>query len=114
MYRRSSQNTRNANAEEKRWHAWLKEQPCCQCHKPGPSIVEHCVGSTFKHQKQLIGHLFCIPLCSWCDSIKTRGGRPRYWKMFGERMCESWKRVIDDSPFEPPPRAAAAIMDWNR
>ena len=67
--------TRYANADEKRFHKWLKEQPCVWCGNDGPSIVDHCRGATFKHNKTLIGHWFCLPCCVVCDTQKTIHGK---------------------------------------
>lgn len=61
MQRKATKNTRGPSKAEKDFQAWLKEQPCC-IGGVGVTEVHHCKGSTFKHNKVLIGHWFCIPL----------------------------------------------------
>ena len=85
MQRKPTKNTRGPNAEEKRFQAWLKEQPCCVTGKSGPSIVHHCEGSTFKHNKVLIGHWFCIPLSQEADDVITHGSRRKFREMYGSQ-----------------------------
>ena len=75
MRRKPTKNTRGPNADEKKFQGWLKEQPCVWCGNEGPSIVDHCKGATFKHNKVLIGHWFCIPQCVECDTKKTIHGK---------------------------------------
>lgn len=61
MHRKSSKNTRGPNADEKAFQAWLKIQSCAITGQSNVQ-VHHCKGATFKHNKELIGHWFCIPL----------------------------------------------------
>lgn len=61
MHRKSSKNTRGPNADEKAFQAWLKTQPCFITGQNNVQ-VHHCMGATFKHNKELIGHFFCLPL----------------------------------------------------
>lgn len=115
MQRRATKrSTRAANAEEKRFLKWVKEQPCIQCQQRGPSIADHMYGSAFIHNKVLIGHWAVIPLCLECDSIKTRGNHRYYQDMFGETQADSWVRLVLYSPFEPPQEVIDAIQDWGR
>ncbi|NRA49216.1 MAG: DUF968 domain-containing protein [Phaeodactylibacter sp.] len=58
---RKNNKTRGANAEEKRFHTWLANQRCCVSGDYGVQI-HHCKGSSFRHNKVLIGHWFVIPL----------------------------------------------------
>lgn len=112
MQRKKSKNTRLANAEEKRFHGWLKEQPCVWCGNEGPSIVDHCRGATFKHNKTLIGHWFCLPCCVPCDTQKTIHG-----KRLGNES-EAWNEImnkyrengVDEVDF----LVVLAITDFNR
>jgi len=76
--RRKKSNNRNgrlANTSEKNFHKWLSEQSCAWCGNPGPSIVDHCRGSTFSNNKVHIGHWFCLPQCVTCDTQKTIHGK---------------------------------------
>lgn len=89
MQRKPTKNTRGPNAQEKRFQGWLKEQPCCVCESIGPSIVHHCEGATFRNNKVLVGHAFCISLCYSCDSIVTLQSRKVFRSMFGAQS-ELW------------------------
>lgn len=94
MQRKPTKTTRGANAEEKRFMAWVKEQPCCCCGMPGPSIVDHAMGATYKHNKVLIGHWYLLPLCYLCDQVKTQGSRRGFREAFGP-MADLWLGVAD-------------------
>ena len=61
MQRPITPQSRGATAEEKRFHAWLKQRPCAVTGREGVD-VHHCVGATFRHNRILIGHVFCLPL----------------------------------------------------
>lgn len=75
MQRKPTKKSRGPNAAEKRFHAYVKESNCCWCNNPGPSIVDHVKGSTFRHNKVLIGHWFVLPNCQICDHKKTIEGK---------------------------------------
>lgn len=70
-----NRNGRGSNAAEKAYQGWLKSQPCVWCGNEGPSIVDHCRGATFSHNKVHIGHWFCISQCVECDTSKTIHGK---------------------------------------
>ena len=111
MQRKATKNTRGPNADEKRFQGWLKDQPCCWCGNDGPSIVDHCRGSTFKHNKVLIGHWFCLPQCVKCDTGKTIHG-----KRLGNES-DAWRRATDTFAYyklNAPIDVYDAIMDWNK
>ena len=101
--------TRHANAEEKRYQGWLKEHPCVMCGQPGPSIVEHCRGSTFRQSKELVGHWYCISLCPTCDSGHKKGN---YRLHNGDyvSMSELWYGQVIGYSEQPPDEVVAAIM----
>lgn len=61
MQRKSNSKTRGPSTAEKEFQGWLKEQPCCVSGEWGVQ-VHHCKGSTFRHNKVLVGHWFCLPL----------------------------------------------------
>jgi len=113
--RRKKSNNRNgrlANVDEKKFQRWLKEQPCVWCDNPGPSIVDHCRGSTFKHLKVLIGHFFCLPHCVECDTKKT---------IYGKRLgneAEAWLKMDKKFSIESTCSASddvfCSIRDWNK
>jgi len=111
MQRPNSKNTRQANAEERRFHGWLKEHDCHWCKRSGPSIVDHARGSTFKHNKVLIGHWFCIPTCVECDTQKTIHG-----KRLGNESW-AWINLINEYGFiqkDIPMEVYCAIQEFNR
>jgi len=87
MQRKATKQTRGPNAQEKRFQSWLKERPCGYCDRSGPSIIDHARGSTFKHQKTLIGHIFCTLRCERCDFQKTTQGRRVVHGRFESDVC---------------------------
>ncbi len=115
MQRKPSKKTRGVNADEKRFMSWVKEQPCIQCCIEGV-VVEHMYGSTFRHNRVLVGMWALIPLCQMCDNVKTQGSHRAYLDAFGETQAQSFKRLLHDCPVEllPPHEVQLAIMDWNR
>lgn len=113
MQRRATKNTRGANAQEKAFQGWLKYQPCYWCNSESGSIVDHCKGATFKHNKVLIGHWMCNSNCLICDTQKTIHGKrlgnesdaaidliDRYEQQLGYTVC--------------PGDVRASILDWGR
>ena len=80
---RPTKQTRGANADEKRYMAWVKHQGCCFCNCTSGSIVDHCKGSAFKHNKVLIGHWFINSKCTVCDMFTTQGSHNKLFKTFG-------------------------------
>lgn len=117
MQRVATKSTRDPSADEKRFHAFVKEQPCVTCGRPGPSILHHCEGATFKHNKVLIGHWFVIPLCYQCDEVITHGSRRTFRERFGPQ-CDLWistaTEYIYATGLEPPEDVFAAIEDWGK
>ena len=119
MQRKPTNNTRGPNADEKRFQAWCKEQACCVCDNTGPSIVHHCEGSTFKHNKTLVGHWFVIPLCEACDDVITKGNRRAFRDRFGPQS-NLWDSTVvnyqcdKEDFFIVPLDVFDAIMDWGR
>lgn len=105
--------TRFANAEEKRFMSWVKEQSCIVCGNDGPSIVHHCEGSTFKNNKVLVGHWFLLPLCLEHDSVITNESRRVFRERF-EPQSSLWAKLIKGYGVSPPDDVYAAIIDWNR
>jgi hypothetical protein len=114
MRRKPTRNTRGPNAYEKRFQGWLKEHACVWCNNPGPSIVDHCRGATFKHNKVLVGHWFCLPQCVTCDTQKTIHG-----KRLGNES-KAWAFIANDYEVERmdatsiPDEVFLSIQDWNK
>ena len=109
VQRKATKTTRGPNADEKKYQGWCKEQDCAWCGNPGPSIVDHCRGATFKHNKTLIGHQFCIPQCAICDTQKT---------IHGKRLGNESEKWLELQAEYPGPKAPddvwLAIEDWGR
>lgn len=116
MRRKATKNTRAANKQEKSFLKWVKDQPCIECGDE-PVIVEHCYGSTFKHNKVLIGMWALLPLCETCDSVKTQGSHNAYREAFGRTQAEAWRQLVVNSiewEIKVPEDVFNAILDWGR
>ncbi len=92
MQRKPTKNTRGPDADEKQFMQFTKLSNCIVCGCSGPSIVDHALGACAKHNKQLIGHRFVIPLCPVCDSFKStpNGSKVRFVNEFGRKLWEWW------------------------
>lgn len=116
MQRKATNNTRGISAAEKRFQSWCKEQPCIICWLPGPSIVDHMYGSTFKHNKILIGMWALLPYCYEHDKTKTLGNHAHHLKEFGFTQAQLWSLLIERYPNreEIPYDVIEAIKSWGR
>ena len=94
MQRVATRQSRGANSAEKRFIGWVKQEPCICCNAPAPSIADHAMGATFKKNKVLIGHFWLLPLCQWCDNVKTHGSRRQFISQFG-LMSDLWLKLIE-------------------
>lgn len=118
MQRKATKNTRAANAKEKSFHNWLSYQSCVTCGN-SPVIVHHCEGATFKHNKTLIGHWFCLPLCQNCDDVITHGSRKAFRERFNtqgyywEGIIAAYSLDVEDEKL-PSQEEYNAIIDWGR
>jgi len=110
MQRKATKNTRGANAEEKRFHALTKASDCIVCGNSAPSIVHHCMGATYKHNKVLIGHWFVLPLCQSCDDVITHGSRRSFKDRFG-LQSDYWLDHYEYNGVDAPIEVYNAIMD---
>ncbi len=90
MHRKSTKQSRGPNADEKRFHAWLKQRPCA-IGGMGITEVHHCKGSAFKHNKVHIGHWFCLPLSQQQHSLYHAGTKA--WQAENGSQAEIWERV---------------------
>lgn len=112
MQRKPTKNTRGPNAEEKRFQSFVKSMPCVWCDNDGPSIVDHVRGSTFKHNKTLIGHWFVVPNCQECDHKKTIKG-----EKLGD-YADAWLSMavlfeaLEDGVLDV--KVMDAIEDWGK
>jgi len=112
MQRKPTKNTRGPNADEKRFQGWLKFQDCVWCGSPGPGIVDHARGATFKHNKVLVGHWFCLPVCVACDNEKTMGGIRQGNESQAWISCHELYN-LETGDFAPDD-VVDAIEDWNK
>ena len=110
---------RGPNAKEKHFQGWLKLQPCVITGRVGVD-VHHMYGSTFKHNKQHIGHIACISLCKdmhqgmdgihtigkrrWCD---INGPQYKFFMIQYERYLSEGHEPFSDVEIQ-------AIQDWGR
>jgi len=108
MQRKPSKNRngRGPNSAEKAFQGWLKEQPCTWCGCDGPSIVDHCRGATFGHNKVHIGHWFCIPQCVECDTKKTVHGKRQ------GNESEKWLE-LNEAYFCATEKCAPSNVEWS-
>ncbi len=112
MNRKPTRQSRAANASEKRYHAWAKDQPCACCGSLSGSILDHWSGSSRKlysgTERVMVGHWLVVPLCQECDDIKTRGNSRAFAEAFGSWL-EVWTGFIIGSPEQPPENVFSAV-----
>jgi len=77
-------------------------------------------GSTFKHNKVLIGMTALLPYCFHCDSVKTQGSHSYHFEVFGKTQAELfsdlWPRyqVETNQLTFPPIEVIQAIEDYGK
>ena len=60
--------------------AYIREQSCCECHRPAPSEPHHCSFVDGTGQGTKASDLFVIPVCRVChDYIESMGIRDKYY-----------------------------------
>lgn len=113
--RRPNGKTRQANQSERNFQGWLKEHVCCVSGDNGVE-VHHCEGSTFRHNKVLIGHWFCIPLTT--EKHKEYHSGTRAFRERHGMQADLWMNVYqlykDDTGKKAPLEVVQAIADWGR
>ena len=112
MQRKPTKNTRGPNQLEKSFQGWLSQQPCTWCGNDCPVIVDHAKGATFKHNKVLIGHMFCNSACVTCDTQKTIHG-----KRLGNEAEECLRHIQlfeMELGCECPSYVIQSIADWGK
>lgn len=121
MQRKSSKNTRGPNKAEKDFQAWLKEQPCSVTGDHGVQ-VHHCKGATFKHNKVLIGHWFCLPLSEQAHK-EYHAGSKLWIDKYGQQSRYSYELLAlyqltldmrGHGDAGPPDNVTQSIMDYGR
>jgi hypothetical protein len=116
MQRRATKNTRGPTTDEKRFQGWLKEQVCCVTGEYGVQ-VHHCVGSAAKHNKERIGHWFCIPLSVEMHA-EYHAGTKAFREKYGPQSM-LWIELLAEYSAEMhrcycPAEIEAAIMDLRK
>lgn len=97
MNRKPTKNTRGPNAAEKRHADWVKNKGYCSaCLAEAPLILHHCMGATYRHNKELIGHWFVLGLCQHCDDLVTKGSRKRLTEHFKQSQGSMWVQQVVD------------------
>lgn len=100
MQRKSTTQSRGADAAEKRLMNWIKSEGICHaCTNDNGVHVHHMYGSSFKFKKMHLGHIAVIGLCQVCDNIITRGSRKLFVESFGPQS-EIWRRMINSYPLK--------------
>lgn len=96
MQRPSNKQSRGANAEEKKFLAWCKEQPSIVSGGYGVE-VHHCVGSSAKTyvgaERVHIGHWFCIPLTP--EEHKMFHSRKKEFELAYGKQSDLWLKLIE-------------------
>lgn len=114
MQRRATKQSRAANVDEKKYHQWLKEREICSaCGKHGPVILHHCKGSSFKHNKVLIGHWFVLGLCQQCDDLVTHGSIRRLEESARLSQSQMWNLDRFGCPDRVSPEVDFSIWDYG-
>jgi len=114
MQRKATRQSRAANAAEKRHMQWIKERCiCAACSCAALVINHHCMGSTFRNNKILVGHWFVLGLCQSCDNLVTRGSKRALTEAFGPQS-EMWLKQAEHYPEEIPLDVIQAIAQWGR
>ena len=112
MQRKSTKQSRGANASEVRFMKWANMEPCACCGAESGSILDHWIGSSKKLynglERVMVGHWLVLPLCQTCDDIKTRGSLKVFNDTFGDWL-QLWLDFIPSSPEQPPENVIAAV-----
>ena len=115
MQRKLTKNTRGPNSDEKKFQGWLKERNCCVSGDYGVE-VHHCVGSTGKHNKVLIGHWFCLPLSTEIHREYHAGTKS--WREKYATQSFFWSYLVADYQEETgcivPADVVGAVMDLRK
>ena len=82
MQRKKSKKTRLANADEMAVYDMGERASAAFNAGHMVLLLEHCYGSTFRHNRTLIGMWALLPLCPTCDSVKTNGSHRAYLECF--------------------------------
>jgi hypothetical protein len=115
MQRKATKNTRSRNSAEAAFQLWLKQQPCLLGGR-GITEVHHCKGSTFKHNKVLIGHWFCLNLSQEIHHEYDQGSKP--WRAKYGNQADLWEKIHDryfgETGDRAPDEVVKAIRSYGR
>lgn len=117
MQRKATKQSRAANALERSYMSWLKDnQVCAACGNRAHIICHHMYGATAKIKVDLatvtIGHAAVLGLCQDCDNIVTRGSRRAFVDAFGPQN-QLWSWQVQQSPVKFPAEVVRGIMDYE-
>jgi hypothetical protein len=114
MQRKSTKKTRGANAAEKAYHGWCKEQRCVCC-TAEPVEAHHCDGATSKTKVDLvtvlIGHWFVIPLCGSCHWL-YHNNKSQFTAVNGKQH-KLWRHVMNKYDGDCPSDVCSGIEGSN-
>ena len=99
------------NASEGAFQLWLKEQPCLLGGQ-GVTELHHCKGSTFRNNKILIGHWFCINL-SQEKHAEYHAGTKAFRETYGAQS-KLWEKIHDKYFSETGSRAPDDVVEAIR
>lgn len=125
------QGGKQPTAEQKRFWSAMVELGCC-IYPDTPAEIQHCVGSTTKHNKINIGNWFIIPLCPAVHRLAqrnfTNGLILAYLREQGacdpdDSLMDAQKKLFVDCVMKlrargcedlPPAEVMQAIQDYHR
>jgi hypothetical protein len=115
MQKKPTPQSRSANASEKRFHAWCKEQPSIVSGQHGVE-VHHCSGSSSKSyvgaERVHIGHWFCLPLTTQ-EHWLFHNRKNEFITKYGMQN-ELWLQLIDGYDSEIPHEVMEAIVHYGK
>jgi len=115
MQRPSNKQSRGANADEKKFMAWCKEQPSIVSGSYGVE-VHHCVGSSAKTyvgaERVHIGHYFILPLTP--EEHKTYHNRKREFASEYGHQQDLWLLLISSYDEPIPENIKKGILNYGR
>ena len=115
MQRPSNKQSRGANADEKKFMSWCKDQPSIVSGAHGVE-VHHCVGSSAKTyvgaERVHIGHWFCIPLTP--DEHYQYHNNKKLFELQHGSQADLWIKLIGDCDHVIPLNVIEGIICYGR
>jgi hypothetical protein len=111
MQKKSTKQSPSANAQERAFMAWCKEQPSIISGEYGVE-VHHCVGSSRRvyvgMNRVRIGHWFLLPLTP-SEHWLYHNRKSEFIDQYGEQS-QLWERLIQAYPVEIPLNVIQGIL----